>query len=134
MDFNPEYPPIRSKNSEISVRLENILKKGLAVRSRQSVASAVELQHDLDHLNGVKPKRKPRVSKKEVPVRLRAYAIAASVVLVLGSIGAGIYYLVPHNGTNQPVETGMSQAELTTSQPMTNVTPSALNLLPRQRV
>ena len=46
-DYAPEYPPIRQKSPNISLRLETVLQKALQIDLQRRYASAGDMLHDL---------------------------------------------------------------------------------------
>ena len=98
-DFYPDFPPIRGKNSGISAQFERILQKALYLDIDNRYASASDMWHELDELLTQQHERKSKASNiKSKPFRSRTYAIVASIFIVLGFVGTGIYYLALDNG------------------------------------
>jgi len=53
-DYRPEFPPIRTRRSDVSRGMETILQKALAIEIKARYQSARELRDDLAALSGIK--------------------------------------------------------------------------------
>ena len=123
-DFYPDFAPIRKKNPAISPQLEAILQKALSLDINKRYASASDMLRDLDSL--VAKKTKPELGNSNLKGKLskrQIYAITASIILVVGCIGTGMYYLTSYNRTASPSTTSttssLSAAVTTSSPPVT---------------
>ena len=87
-DFNPEYPPIRMKNAEVSAGLEGVLQKALQLEIDKRYATAAELGKALKVLEKSK-KKKPAIRRK-IKVSLPSPSAFLKKKAVLFGIGAVI--------------------------------------------
>jgi serine/threonine protein kinase len=112
-DFNPSFPPIRTKNPSVSPQLETVLQKALQLDIGGRYASAVEFGEALRNLERVEIKKVPALRVEPERLDFANVKSGATVTkpLILRNTG-----------------TGKLSGKLTTSQPWLKVSPSRIDL------
>ncbi|MHB8104768.1 MAG: protein kinase domain-containing protein, partial [Dehalococcoidales bacterium] len=87
-DYNPEFPPIRTRNPNVSARLEAVLQKALKLDIEQRFSSAAEFCQALKSV-GVGRERKPAPPPREKKARQPKPARSSKKKLALIWVAAG---------------------------------------------
>jgi len=139
-DFNPAFPPIRTRNPAVSPQLEAVLQKALQLNINDRYSSAAEFGEALRNLEQVEVKAKktpalkvetkPKsIGKPKPKISLRWAAISLGIILFLIAGAGGIYFISGHPLTQPstsspetatpPPETATPPTETTTPPPDT---------------
>ena len=139
-DFNPEYPPIRTKNPKISTGLESVLQKALQLDIDKRYATAADFCQTLRSLEP-KGKKKPAVVKRPATT-LPVWAWLSIAVIALAIIGVALKFIAFSGGEsinddgNTPVIVTTNASDNNTPEP-TTTTPTTTNpppMLPEEYV
>lgn len=100
-DLYPQYPPIRTKNPNISIQLDAILQKALQLDINSRFSSALEMKQALKSLDKeiTQPRVQPATQPKK-PARSRGLILAAIIVPILTIIGIITFFLLPKPAAN----------------------------------
>jgi serine/threonine protein kinase len=119
-DFSPEFPPIRTKNSDISPELEAVLQKALQLDVSDRYSTATEFGQELRNLATVSiPKREPSEQARSV---LSVYTDHINFAEV--KVGSRATRTL----TVRNIGTGRLTGTITTSQPWLKVSPTEIDL------
>jgi len=117
-DFNATFPPIRTKNTNVSAQLEAVLQKALQLDVNDRHSSAAEFGEDLRNLERMEVKK---VEVKKIPIlSLETRHLNFANV----KFGATVTKPLILRNTGTDKLTG----KLTTNQPWLKVSPSSINL------
>ncbi|MCJ7516108.1 MAG: protein kinase [Dehalococcoidia bacterium] len=112
-DFNPSFPPIRTKNPSVSPQLEVALQKALRLDVNDRYSSVAEFGEALKNLARIEIKKKPTLSleTRQLDFANVAHRTTVTKPLILRNTG-----------------TGRLTGALTTTQPWLKVSPNKINL------
>ena len=97
-DFNPEYPPIRMKNAEVSAGLEGVLQKALQLEIDKRYATAAELGKALKGLEKSK-KKKPSPQVRSLAKVKPVWMWFSIAVIVFAIVGVTLKFTAFSGGT-----------------------------------
>lgn len=115
-DLYPQYPPIRTKNIDISIQLEAVLQKALQLDINSRFTSALEMQQALKSLNKeiTQPNKGLTPTQKKSSGKSRKYVVVGIIVPLVVLLGVGAF-LIRHNMTNTASPNMTTTTTLTTA-------------------
>jgi serine/threonine protein kinase len=125
-DFNPSFPPIRTKNPGVSIQLETILHKALQLDINSRFASALEMQQALKSLDKEATQPGNQVTKKRRFFKSWKRLIFISIPIIC-LIGVGLYFLLRNQEATYKFPAHVPQiigSNTITNIPSTNTTSS----------